>query len=81
MPLWRLTTITITVHFEFEIYIIALNLTPGPSTNPGSNTYELLCLFRQERSFNKFMLKESKKFNSKLETKNLVETFVISKIN
>ena len=60
MPLWILTTITITAHFEFEIYIITLNLTPGPSTNPGSNTYELLCLFRQKRASNKLIYAEGK---------------------
>ena len=77
-----LTTITITVQFEIYITIATLNLTPGPSTNPGSNTHELLCLiFRQKGAFDKFMLKKSKKSNSKLEAKNLVETFVIGKIN
>ena len=73
MPRWILTSIT--------IYITTLNLTPGPSTNPGSNTHELLCLFLRKGAFNKFMLKQSKKSYSKLETKNLVETFVIGKIN
>ena len=48
------------------MYITTLNLPPGPSTNPGSNTYEGLCVFRQKGA--KFMQKGSKKSNSKLKT-------------